>query len=299
MAFELRQELKLSQQLVMTPQLQLAIKLLQMCKMELVDVIQEEMTENPVLEEVPESEGESSEGEVEDIEEVADPGQDMINKIQEGIGSDWKDYVEGASRDSYVSFNNDREQREGFEATLTRKESLTDHLMWQLHMSGLSDEEEEKREGSVAQFNHLNWLKLLSALQKAGRALNRIQGFDPVGVACRSLRECLLIQIGFLNEEESLPERIVKFHLSDLERRKYQIIARSLNVNIEEVVESAKVISQLEPKPGRPFSDKEGIPIYNPRYPRFQSRGYLFSSAQRRWFAQVENKPFLSKNYLQ
>ncbi|MEE9504385.1 MAG: RNA polymerase factor sigma-54 [Thermodesulfobacteriota bacterium] len=290
MAFELRQELRLSQQLVMTPQLQLAIKLLQMCKMELVDVIQEEMTENPVLEEVPESEGESSEGEVEDIEEVADPGQDMINKIQEGIGSDWKDYVEGASRDSYVSFSNEREQREGFEATLTRKESLTDHLMWQLHMSGLSDEEisigeiiigninqdgylqlslveiariyllkreEEKREGRVAQFNHLNWLKLLSALQNAGRALNRIQGFDPVGVACRSLRECLLIQIGFLNEEESLPERIVKFHLSDLERRKYQIIARSLNVNIEEVVESAKVISQLEPKPGRPFSDKE------------------------------------------
>jgi RNA polymerase sigma-54 factor len=214
----------------------------------------------------------------------------MINKVQEGLGSDWKDYVESSSRDSYVSFSNEGEQREGFEATLTRKESLTDHLMWQLHMSGLSDEEMkigeiiignlnhdgylqlslveivrvyllkregEKGEDDVTKFKHLNWLKLLSALQKAGRALNRIQGFDPVGVACRSLGECLLIQIGFLNEEESLPERIVKFHLSDLERRKYQVITRSLNVNIEEVVESAKVISQLEPKPGRPFSDKE------------------------------------------
>ena len=290
MAFELRQELKLSQQLVMTPQLQLAIKLLQMCKMELVDVIQEEMTENPVLEEVPESDEESSEGEVEDIEEVADPGQDMINKVQEGLGSDWKDYVESSSRDSYVSFSNEREQREGFEATLTRKESLTDHLMWQLHMSGLSDEEMEigeiiignlnqdgylqlslveiariyllKGEGEtgedgVTTFKHLNWMKLLSALQKAGRAISRIQGFDTVGVASRSLGECLLIQIGFLNEEEPLLERIVKFHLSDLERRKYQVIARCLNVNIEDVFESAKLISQLEPKPGRPFNDKE------------------------------------------
>lgn len=287
MAFELRQELKLTQQLVMTPQLQLAIKLLQLCKMELVDMIQEEMTENPVLEEVPESEGETLEGE--DIKEIAGTEQDIIKKAQEGLGFEWKDYIESSSRDGYVSFA-ESEARESFETTLTRKASLVDHLMWQLHMSGISDEEQELgeliignlnqngylqislieiakiylsrregegRDGDVAKFQHLNWLKLLSALQKAGKALGKIQEFDPVGIACRNLEECLLIQIKFLNAEDFLLEKVVKFHWSDLEKNKYQVIASSLDVTIEEIVEAAKVISRLEPKPGRPFNDKE------------------------------------------
>jgi len=289
MAFELRQELKLTHQLVMTPQLQLAIKLLQMCKMELVDMIQQEMTENPVLEEVPESEGEMGGGEIEDIGEVADTRLDMITKAKEGLGFEWKDYIESSTRDSYVTFTGN-EARESFEATVTKKASLVDHLMWQLHVSGLSDEDQrigeliignlnqdgylqvplveiakvyllEKERGKeyddISKFKHLNWLKLLCNLQKAGKVLSKIQEFDPVGVACRNLEECLLIQIRFLNDEDPLLEKIVKFHLSDLEKKRYQVIASNLNVTIEEVVEAAKVISQLEPKPGRPFSDKE------------------------------------------
>jgi len=288
MAFELRQELKLSHQLVMTPQLQLAIKLLQMCKLELVDMIQQEMTENPVLEEVPESEEEVSEGEASSIEEIADTNLGIDNSAKERLGFEWKDYIESSSRDGYVPFTGS-EAREGIEATITRKASLTDHLMWQLHMSGLSDEErgigeiiignlnqdgylqvslmevakihllkkeEEKECDGIFKFRHLNWLKLLSALQMAGKALGRIQEFDPVGVACRNLEECLLIQIRFLNDKDPLLEKIVAFHLSDLERRKYQVIASDLNVNVEKVFEIAKVISRLEPKPGRPFSDK-------------------------------------------
>jgi len=94
MAFELRQELKLTQQLVMTPQLQLAIKLLQMCKMELVDVIQQEMTENPVLEEVPESESDASEEGIENIEEIADTKLDELSKAKENLGLELKDYIE-------------------------------------------------------------------------------------------------------------------------------------------------------------------------------------------------------------
>jgi len=289
MAFELRQELKLTQQLVMTPQLQLAIKLLQMCKMELVDVIQQEMTENPVLEEVPESESDASEEGIENIEEIADTKLDELSKAKENLGLELKDYIESSRRDSYVS-SVEREQKEGFEATLTRGDSLIDHLMWQLHMNELPDEEKKIGEIIVGNFNqdgylqiplieiakiylmekesergyddisgfkHINWLKLLCVLQKAGEVLGKIQGFDPVGVACRDLKECLLIQIKFLKGEGSLLEKIANTHLSNLEKKKYQVIARDLNVSIEEVVEAAKVVSQLEPKPGRPFSDKE------------------------------------------
>jgi len=289
MAFELRQELKLTHQLVMTPQLQLAIKLLQMCKMELVDMIQQEMTENPVLEEVPESEGEMEGGEIEDIGEGADTRLDMINKVKEGLGFEWKEYIESSRRDNYVPFA-EHEARESFEATFTKKASLTDHLMWQLHMSRLSDEEQrigeliignlnqdgylqvslieiakvyllekegEKGYDDISKFTHLNWLKLLCNFQKAGRVLSKIQEFDPVGVACRTLEECLLTQIRFLTNGGPLLEKIVKFHLSDLEKKRFQVIASDLNVTFEELVEAAKVISQLEPKPGRPFNDKE------------------------------------------
>ena len=289
MAFELRQELKLTQQLVMTPQLQLAIKLLQMCKMELVDVIQQEMTENPVLEEVPESESDGAEEGIENIEEIADTNPDELSKAKEKLDLELKDYIASTSRDSYTSFT-ENEQREGFEATLTRSDSLVDHLMWQLHMNELPDEEKKIGEIIIGNFNqdgylqvslieiakiylmekenesgcdgvpgfkHLNWLKLICALQQTGKVLGKIQEFDPVGVACRDLKECLLIQIRFLKEEGSLAEKIVKDHLSDLEKNKYQVIARDLNVTIEEVVEAAKIISKLEPKPGRPFNDKE------------------------------------------
>jgi RNA polymerase sigma-54 factor len=289
MAFELRQELKLTHQLVMTPQLQLAIKLLQMCKMELVDMIQQEMTENPVLEEVPESEGEVSGENVENIDNIADTPPDVLNDTQEKLNAELKDYLQSTSRDSYVAYT-EREEKESFESTLTKSTSLVDHLLWQLHMNGLPDEEqkmgelivgninqdgylqvplleiakshvikenEDKDYPTVSQWNHANWLKLLCALQKAGEVLSKIQGFDPVGSACRDLQECLLIQIRFLESKNSLVAKIVKAHLSDLERNRYQVIASSLHVGIEEVVEAAKVISQLEPKPGRPFNDKE------------------------------------------
>ena len=237
MAFELRQELKLTQQLVMTPQLQLAIKLLQMCKMELVDVIQQEMTENPVLEEVPESESDVAEEGIENIEEIADTKPDELSKAKEKLDLELKDYIESSSMNSYSSFA-DREVREGFEVTLTRNDSLVDHLMWQLHMNELPDEERKIGEIIIGNFNqdgylqvslieiakiylmekenesgcdgvpgfkHLNWLKLICALQQAGKVLGKIQEFDPVGVACRDLKECLLIQIKFLKSEGSLP----------------------------------------------------------------------------------------------
>jgi len=100
MAFELRQELKLGQQLVMTPQLQLSIKLLQMCKLELVDVIQQEMTENPVLEEVPESEAAEGDEGIESIGAVADKDQEVLKNAKDNLGSEWKDYIEAASRDN-------------------------------------------------------------------------------------------------------------------------------------------------------------------------------------------------------
>jgi RNA polymerase sigma-54 factor len=289
MAFELRQELRLSQQLVMTPQLQLSIKLLQLCRLELVDAIQQEMEENPLLEETQESDREVSEESLENADDIPDQQPDALKKLEDSVEFDWKSYVENYSRESYNSFDAG-EEREPFEARMTKMSTLADHLIWQLHLSSLTQDEQqigdliigsltpdgylktslieiaknsllEKSTGekpdNTTEFNHTNWLNLLLSLQKANRVLSTIQEFDPVGVAARDLKECLLIQTKFLGNEGLIPGKIVKHHLSNLEKKRYQVIAADLNISIEGVIKAARAIAQLEPKPGRPFNDKE------------------------------------------
>ncbi|MDH4007985.1 MAG: RNA polymerase sigma-54 factor, partial [Desulfuromonadales bacterium] len=149
MALEIRQQLKLSQQLVMTPQLQQAIKLLQLSRMELMDVVREELEENPVLEEGQETPEEKAQSEEELAAENTDEAAPEALKEIEGDGDgmadiDWKTYLEsyslgGTTADSYE----DDEDRPSYENLLTKKPSLTDHLMWQLGLSRLENRERE------------------------------------------------------------------------------------------------------------------------------------------------------------
>jgi RNA polymerase sigma-54 factor len=289
MAYELRQELRLTQQLVMTPQLQLSIKMLQLCRLELADTIQQEMAENPLLEEAQETDHEVSEENLENADEIPDKQPDALKKLEENVEFDWKSYVENSGRESYSSYDAG-EEREPFDARLTKTPTLADHLTWQLHLSSMNQDEQQIGEliignlnpdgylktplieiakiylveecfreelENASEFNHVNWLKLLFALQKADRVLSIMQEFDPVGVAARDLKECLLIQTKFFGKEGLLLEKIVRHHLPNLERKRYQVIAADLNISIEGVIEAAKAIAQLEPKPGRPFNDKE------------------------------------------
>jgi RNA polymerase sigma-54 factor len=152
MSLELKQHLKMTQQLVMTPQLQQAIKLLQLSRMELVDLIRTEVNENPLLEENLEDD-ERAEGaspaeakleelapapkETEKPEEVK--GEDGANEI------DWDQYLDHYQMQGHTAPSNKNlgdEDLPGFEATLTRKGDLTDHLVWQLRLSGFSEAEE-------------------------------------------------------------------------------------------------------------------------------------------------------------
>jgi len=289
MAFELRQELRLTQQLIMTPQLQLSIKLLQLCRLELVDMIQQEMAENPLLEESQDSDHEGSEERLENADEIPEKQPNALKKLEDGLEFDWKGYVENSGQESYNSFDAG-EGRDPLETRLTKTPTLPDHLTWQLHLSSLNQDEQQigdliignlNQDGYLKtplieiakdyllekstriepenpfQFNHLNWLKLLFALQKVNRVLGIIQEFDPVGIAARDLKECLLIQTKFLGKEGLILGKIVKYHLPNLERKRYRVIAADLNTSIEGVIEAAKAIAQLEPKPGRPFNDKE------------------------------------------
>ncbi len=284
---ELRQQLKLTQQLVMTPQLQQAIKLLQLSRMELVDVVRQEMTENPVLEEAQDApdnpyENRSENDQRPDGEAPAQDGEALLAKIDskeqresqaEGEvkgaeGVDWEQYLENhANQPPMPSFRPDTEDLPSLEATLSKSSSLFDHMLWQVRMSNFTDDEERFALlviGNLDKYGYLiDEVTVEELAEEAGihpedaeEVLYMIQDFDPPGVAARDLRECLLAQVRVLELDEDV-EAIVDRHLHNLEKRNFQAIAKDLKIPLEEVYASAKIISNLEPRPGRNYTSEE------------------------------------------
>src|SRR5215208_4909697 len=154
MGLELKQHLKMTQQLVMTPQLQQAIKLLQLSRMELVDLIRTEVNENPLLEGADENDEQAvpdgaSPAEVAEIE--ATPEKKEVEKAEEVKGEeganeiDWDQYLDHYQLQGHTAPSNrglSEEDMPGYEATLTKKTDLVDHLVWQLRLSNFTPAEE-------------------------------------------------------------------------------------------------------------------------------------------------------------
>ncbi len=271
MALEIRQQLKLSQQLVMTPQLQQAIKLLQLSRMELVDLVQQELEENPILEEGTEilEEKEASE-EAAELQEVAAGGEEIkeVSGERDGLNDiDWQTYLEGYNLGgSTADCYEEDEDRPSFENLLTKKSTLSDHLMWQLNLSRLGNLERRVASEIIGNLDNDGYLK--ASLEEIAEAtgvvaadvekvLAVVQEFDPPGVACRSLQECLLRQVAQLDMSGSLVEKILSQHIAELETRRYPVIAKALGVSLEEVLAAAKIISNLDPRPGSAYGQDD------------------------------------------
>ena len=267
MFLEMRQQLRMRQELRMTPQLQMAIKLLQLSRIELESVVQQEMVENPVLEETPEMrdpaltrENEDKEKAEETTVEVRD-GESAIDKI------DWENYLQNYNTpppsNSYRGMN---DELPGPEATLTKGESLYDHLEWQLRMSDFSEIEEQIGAIIIGNLNEYGYLRgvtleeiaidLDTSVEVCEETIKKIQDFDPLGVAGRDLRECLLIQAQKIYPDDPIVHKVIDKHIPNLEKKNYTQISRSLKITMDEVIRVAKLISSMDPKPGRPFSDE-------------------------------------------
>jgi RNA polymerase sigma-54 factor len=267
MALELKQQLKLSQQLVMTPQLQQAIKLLQLNRLELVDLVSAELQENPVLDESTEIEDDAEIQKEADKLEPNSPGES--NSKSDSPEIDWDSYLDTYASIGYRPPEIDNE-RPSIESTLVKKASLGDHLMWQLKLSNFDQEQRAIGALLIGNLNEDGYLeesleqiaKLTETpVEKVEEVLLKVQDFDPVGVAARDLSECLILQLRPLGLEDSVVGSVVRDHLQRLERMDYRGIARTLGVPIEKVVEAAKLISSLEPKPGRPFTEQDAFYI--------------------------------------
>jgi len=271
MALEIRQQLKLSQQLVMTPQLQQAIKLLQLSRLELVDLVQQELEENPILEEGMELlEEKEAREEAAELQEVLTGGDDVkeVSGESEGLSDiDWQTYLEGYNLGgSTADCYEEDEDRPAYENLLTKKTTLSDHLMWQLNLSRLGERERRIASEIIGNLDSDGYLKASfeEVAEAAGaqpadveKVLAVVQEFDPPGVACRSLQECLLRQVEQLDMRGSLVEKILTEHIAELETRRYPVIAKALGVSLDEVLVAAKIISNLDPRPGSAYGQDE------------------------------------------
>lgn len=267
MALELRQQLKLSQQLVMTPQLQQAIKLLQLSRLELMDTVHQEMLENPFLEE-------STNDEI--FDGVQDERRDSATEAYDNeLAKDasWEDYLgEFAStpKSSQTHEFESSEELSPFEGRYASKPTLEGHLLWQLRLSTLSDKDKEIGEIIIGNLSSVGYLAASvaeiaeiskSSPEQVQKVLGYIQNMDPIGIAARDARECLLIQIKSLNyDRDPVLVELVQSHLEDLQAMRYKPLLRKFKLEMEDLREYLDIIQSLDPMPGSSFGG--GEPTY-------------------------------------
>ena len=295
----MRMSITISQKpmLVMTPKLRQAIKILQMQRLELAQYISQQMVENPVLEETFEeveeadaesqTEDESTEAEVEEAESDADletglPDSDVDTAPEKDAQEpdvsaddsgdmdwdeiDWEKYFD----DDPVATKNEWEPQpdEGVRDNVAAtSESLAEHLLWQLRMSIISEDDYAIGEEIIGNIDDDGYLtatieemaEMMDCdVAEVERLLRLIQTFEPTGVGARDLKECLLIQLQQLGLQETIAHAIVeKNHLEDLEANRFPQIAKELGVELDLVREAANDIAALEPRPGRQFSSEK------------------------------------------
>ncbi|HYO64277.1 MAG TPA: RNA polymerase factor sigma-54 [Pyrinomonadaceae bacterium] len=319
----------LSQRLVLTPQLRQRIEMLQMTSLELSELIQQQLEENPILEEVQsqderrelekeildqlaggqdaggsepdaavfadadiaslngasgngsgdadvsaEAFGEvgpsaadaaPAEGQGEDFE-PAEPSSDPFEEID--FGREFQDYLDPGYKTQEYEYKDDQPT---FEQFLTRPESLSEHLEWQLHMSHVEEELVPVAEfiiGNIDGDGRLNATnEEIAAIggwteEQVERARQAVLRLDPVGCGARDARECLLVQLNARGEGERLAARVIAEHsLTDLQQHKLPNLSKLLGVSIEALVEELKCIRTLDPFPGRRYSSDEPVLI--------------------------------------
>lgn len=275
MAVDLKLSMRLGQQMVMTPQLQAAIKLLQMNRLELSETIQSELNENPLLEEGSDiSELDQKKAEVEQADS-SDKVQEVSPETDHNPDFDWDAYIEqsfsySGKSSGGLGFDPSQEEGPGFEALSSKKKNLSEHLMDQIQVSDLDQEERDFAVVLVGSLDEWGYLrepledicKKQDVRYELGELVLRlIQEFDPVGVGARDLKECLLLQ---LNRSKNLKKfnrdilrDLIETQLPNLEKKNFKAIAKELDLEMDELGDIIKLLQKFEPRPGRAYVEMD------------------------------------------
>src|SRR5687768_9081534 len=288
---EIKQQLRLSQQLVMTPQLQQAIRLLQLSRLELIEEVRKELDNNPVLSD-DEIDGARAPRATDAPPQHREPPDDSSGHERAADRKetekatrevDWEKFLENRTlqQSPGPGGRSGAEDLPPIEQNLTKPRSLQDHLLWQLQMSDFTDVERRFAELVIGNLDERGYLDLAGVERPDGTrtpdltiedlanevglhpddapiVLEMIQNYDPIGVAARDLRECLFVQAKAAGFDDSDHEmEIIKNHLHHLEKHNYQAIAREMRISLDDVYEAAKQIQDFESRPARNFSDQD------------------------------------------
>ena len=278
MALEQKLNLKLSQRLVMTPSLQQAIKLLQMSKLELQDVLTQEIVENPLLEEEeepaaePESAAEpeaAKEREAEAPSSAADTGETAPEKERDSFDEiDFDSYFEDYLDSAYNPRQYEDTEQVPLENTLSRPQGLHEYLTWQLAMADERPAVREIAQYLIGNIDEDGYLRVSrEEIRTAGfendpdveSALALVRSFDPPGVGAFDLPDCLMMQIRALGIENPLIEKVITEHWAEFLNRQFAQLSRTLAVGLSQLQAVVEIIKNLEPKPGRKYSDERTI----------------------------------------
>ena len=256
MQFQLKPAYRLTQKLRLTPQMRLAINLLQMPLVKLKEFIKEQAEVNPLL--------------------------DIGNGKEFGLDF----WAAGESKRPLIqeNYNFEDEEKQNYqESLITASATFQEHLLRQLRLLANSEDERKIGELIIGNLDDNGYLRcsmeeiagyIKTDPPKVEEVLFLIQTFDPIGVGARDLRECLLLQLKAKGEENSLPGQIVDKYLSYLEKKRFEFIAKKLNVSVERLKEAVKTIVNLEPKPGRSFSAERTVRLIPDACLRKNKEGY-------------------------
>ncbi|HBT97100.1 MAG TPA: RNA polymerase sigma-54 factor [Desulfobulbaceae bacterium] len=270
----LRQQLKLAQKLIMTPQLRQAIKLLQLNHLELEGALQAEIERNPALEQDV-SQGEAAEAPSPSLTSTYEAGSasehegDVTERVavSDNLGEvNWEDYANKFDSDFSFAHETPAADVPSQFDFISEKPGLAAHLQWQLAHSELMTAEMEVALFIIGNLNRFGFLE--ASLEEiirecdcdtetAAYVLETIQELDPPGIAARDVGESLLLQLERLDNPPPLCEEIVRNHLALLANRNYRELMRLTGGKKDEVTSACDFIArELTPYPGLPFSNE-------------------------------------------
>ena len=264
MAVSLQLGLKQHQRLVLTQSLKQAIELLQLSTLELSERINEELLNNPVLEEADETADVYGPGEgeaLDSINENLSGNESALNREDDQI-SKYGDISETA----YTPTAEDDRKRAYLESVVAQPESLPDHLLWQAHLVARDEKEMKVFESVITSLNENGFFtedksgiarELSVPAELVDAVVSKVNLFDPVGCAAVDIRETLLIQAGYFYPDDQVIHKILADYFLELENLNYEKIARGVNRSVAEVIEKSKLIQGLDPFPGRQYSTRE------------------------------------------
>ncbi|BEP28744.1 RNA polymerase factor sigma-54 [Helicovermis profundi] len=267
-----------TQKLVMTPELRQSIEMLQYSSLELNEYIKEELLNNPILskDEVLKVDSEKNEiSEEKKINDKENDNQDNESKEEYSVENeiDWKSLANDFSSDRFKKVNYEVKDEVSYDNFIASEETLNEHLLFQLQLTVLSNRYKEVAKYIIENIDTNGYLDISSDEVKEiygvsddeiEEIINTIQTFEPLGVASRTLEECLLIQSRVKYEDDLIIKAIIKNHLENLGCNRISIIAKALGEPITCVQDACDKIKKLEPKPGRSYSSLKDVKYVTP-----------------------------------